>query len=286
MGIEIKEDAGYIYCSAPKIVGTNINLDFPSVGATENIILASCVAEGTTTINNAAMEPEIVDLADFLKKMGAKIEGAGTSKITIRGVKRLCGSNYNIMPDRIETGTFLCMTAATGGKILLQNVNCSHMEAVINKLEECGCQFENTKNTIKMYAPKRLKSIELKTMIYPGFPTDMQQIFVAMLTKAAGTSVVIENIFENRYKFISELRKMGAKITQEGHIAVITGKRKLQSADMICTDLRGGAAIVVAALMVKGTSKINNINYILRGYENFDKKLESIGAKIKVINDI
>ena len=267
-------------------MGTSINLDFPSVGATENIILASSMAEGVTTINNAAMEPEIVDLVNFLRKMGAKIEGAGTNKIVVKGVKKLFSTSYNVMPDRIEAGTFLCVVAATGGKILLQNVNCNHMEAVINKLEESGCQFETTKSTIKMEAPKRLKSIELKTMVYPGFPTDMQQVFLSMLTKAAGTSIVVENIFENRYRFIAELRKMGAKITQEGHIAVVTGKRKLQSADMVCTDLRGGAAIVVAALMVKGTSRISNIDYILRGYENFDKKLNNIGARIRVIKDI
>lgn len=286
MGIDVKEEAGYIQCSAQKIVGTNINLDFPSVGATENILLASSMAEGVTTINNAAMEPEIVDLVNFLRKMGAKIEGAGTNKIVVRGVKKLSSSSYNIMPDRIEAGTFLCLAAATGGKISLQNANYNHMEAVINKLEECGCQFENTKSTITMEPPKRLKAIELKTTVYPGFPTDMQQVFLSMLTKSLGTSVIIENIFENRYKFISELRKMGAKVTQEGHVAIITGKRKLQPADMSCTDLRGGAAIVIAALMAKGTSKVNNIEYILRGYENFDKKLKNIGARIKLVNSI
>lgn len=280
LGIEVKEEFGHIRCSTNKIVGTEINLDFPSVGATENIILATVLAEGTTIINNAAMEPEIVDLVSFLKKMGAKIEGEGTNKITITGVNKLSSSSYNIMPDRIEAGTFLCATAATGGKILLENVNANHMGAVLNKLEECGCTIEQTENTISLISPKRIKPVEIKTMTYPGFPTDMQQIFSAMLTKASGTSVVVENIFENRYKFISELRKMGSKIILEGRSAIITGKRKIQYADINCTDLRGGAALVVAALSAKGKSRINNIDYILRGYENFDQKLNGIGAKI------
>ena len=284
LGIDVKEEYGYIKCKADCIVGSDINLDFPSVGATENIILASALAEGTTTINNAAMEPEIVDLANYLKKMGAKIEGAGTNKIIVRGVKKLSSSNYNIMPDRIEAGTFLCVTAATGGKIVLKSVNKDHMGAILNKLEECGCQIETSSNEIQLVSPKKLKPINIKTMTYPGFPTDMQQIFSAMLTKSSGTSVVVENIFENRYKYISELRKMGAKITLEGRSAIITGRRKIQPADMICTDLRGGAALVVAALMCKGKSRIDNINYILRGYENFDEKLRGIGAKIEVVD--
>lgn len=280
LGVEVEEEAGFIRCKANKIIGTNIDLDFPSVGATENIILASIFAEGTTIINNAAMEPEIIDLASFLKKMGAKIEGAGTIKITIKGVKKLSGASYNIMPDRIEAGTLLCATAATGGKIILNEANPNHISSVLNKLEECGCEIRFTDKIIELKAPKRLKPLEIKTLPYPGFPTDMQQIFLAMLTKSNGTSVIVENIFENRYKFVSELRKMGAKITLEGKTAIITGSKKLNSVNMVCTDLRGGAALLIAALTAKGKSRIENIDYILRGYEDFDKKLRSLGAKI------
>ena len=282
MGIEVEEEAGFIKCKANKIIGTNIDLDFPSVGATENIILAAIFAEGTTIINNAAMEPEIVDLASFLKKMGAKIEGAGTIKITIKGVKKLSGASYNIMPDRIEAGTLLCAAAATGGRIILNEANPNHISAVLNKLEECGCEIRFTDKIIELKAPKRLKPLEIKTLPYPGFPTDMQQIFLAMLTKSSGTSVIVENIFESRYKFVSELRKMGAKVTIEGKTAIITGTKKLNPVNMICTDLRGGAALLVAALTAKGKSKIENIDYILRGYEDFDKKLSDLGAKVKI----
>ncbi len=245
--------------------------------------MAACMAEGTTTINNAALEPEIIDLVTYLKKMGAKIYGEGTKKITINGVCKLGGANHNIMPDRIETGTYLCSVAATGGEVLIKNTDCKHVEAILDKLEECGCNIECKKNSIFLEAPKKLKSIEITTMIYPGFPTDMQQIFAAMLLKANGTSIVIENIFENRYRYISELRKMSTKIIQDGRVTVITGKRKIQSANLMCTDLRGGAALVVAALSAKGVSKISNIEYISRGYEKFDYKLMNLGAKIKAI---
>lgn len=285
LGIDVEEDSGYIKCKTDKITGNTINLDFPSVGATENIILTTVLAEGTTVINNAAMEPEIVDLIHCLKKMGAKIEGGGTNKITITGVEKLLGASYNVMPDRIEAGTFLCATAAAGGNIILENINCNHMESVLNKLEECGCEIKKFNNNLQLIAPKKIKPLEIKTMTYPGFPTDMQQIFSAMLLKSSGTSVIVENIFESRYKFVSELRKMGAKITVESRTAVITGKRKISSANMMCTDLRGGAALVVAALMAKGKSKIDNIDYILRGYENLDKKLNNVGAKVILVEN-
>ena len=282
LGVEVIEEAGFIKCKANRIFGANIDLDFPSVGATENIILAAIFAEGTTTINNAAMEPEIIDLVNFLKKMGAKIEGAGTMSITIKGIKRLSGTSYNIMPDRIEAGTILCAVAGSGGKVVLNDVNPNHLSSMLNKLEECGCKIETSDKSISLCAPKRLKSLELKTMPYPGFPTDLQQVFSAMLTKANGTSIIIENIFENRYKFMSELRKMGAKVTIEGKTAIISGIRKLNGTNVICTDLRGGAALVIAGIMAKGKTKIDNIDYILRGYENLDTKLNSIGARVKL----
>ena len=282
LGVEITEEAGFIKCKANKIIGPNIDLDFPSVGATENIILATVLSTGTTTINNAAMEPEIIDMVQFLKKMGAKIQGEGTNQIIIDGVEKLSGVSYNIMPDRIEAGTILCAVAATGGNVTLDNVMPEHLTAVINKLEETGCKIEINNKKITLNAPKKLKSIDIKTMTYPGFPTDLQQIFATMLVKASGTSIIVENIFESRYKYISELRKMGAKVTVEGKTAIIKGTRKINATTVVCTDLRGGAALVIAGLMAKGKSRVENIGYIQRGYENLENKLGSLGAKIKL----
>ena len=282
LGVEITEEAGFIKCKANKIIGTNIDLDFPSVGATENIILATVLSTGTTTINNAAMEPEIIDMVQFLKKMGAKIQGEGTNQIIIDGVEKLSGVSYNIMPDRIEAGTILCAVAATGGNVILDNVIPEHLTAVINKLEETGCKIEINNKKITLNAPKKLKPIDIKTMTYPGFPTDLQQIFATMLVKASGTSIIVENIFESRYKYISELRKMGAKVTVEGKTAIIKGTRKINATTVVCTDLRGGAALVIAGLMAKGKSRVEDIGYIQRGYENLENKLGSLGAKIKL----
>lgn len=280
LGIKIEEKAGFIRCYCDKIIGANIHLDFPSVGATENVMMAAVLAEGETVISNAAMEPEIVDLQNFLNKMGGKIQGAGTNIIKIQGVKKLKDVSYNIMPDRIEAGTLLCMTAITGGEIILNNTIQEHINPILCKLQESNCKIISEKNRVILDAPRRLKAIDIKTMPHPGFPTDMQAIFVAMLTSAKGTSVVIENIFENRYKFINELKRMGAKITVEGRTAVIRGTRKLIGTSVTATDLRGGAAMCVAALVAKGTTEINNIELILRGYENLDKKLTELGASI------
>ena len=212
--------------------------------------------------------------------MGAKVEGAGTNVIKITGVKKLKDVSYNIMPDRIEAGTFLCAAAATGGKIQLNNVIPEHIVPIINKLEECGCKFEINKNSVEINSPKRLKPTDIKTMPYPGFPTDMQSVFTAMLCTAKGTSVIVENIFENRFRYTNELKRMGAKISIEGKIAIVKGTRKLSRATVEATDLRAGAALVIAGLIAKGKTKVNNIEYILRGYENLDKKLNKIGAKI------
>ena len=280
LGINIVEDSGFIICKCDKITGANIDLDFPSVGATENIILASVYAEGKTKISNAAMEPEIIDLANFLNKMGAKIEGAGTNVITINGVTKLKDISYTVMPDRIEAGTMLCMVAATGGKVSLNNVVPTHISPILNKLKECGCKIEEGKNSVYMEAPRRLKATNIKTMPYPGFPTDMQSIFASMLTTAKGTSIIIENIFENRYRYIPELKRMGVKANIEGKTAVIAGVRKLSGTTVKCTDLRGGAALVVAGLIAKGKTKVTDIGYILRGYEKLDEKLRRLGASI------
>ena len=282
LGINITKNYGNISCICDKIVGEKIDLDFPSVGATENIMLASCLGEGTTQINNAAREPEIIDLQNFLNKMGAKIQGAGSNKIQIEGVKKLNDVSYNIMPDRIETGTFLCAAAMSQGNIIIENTNINHITPIISKLEEANCKLKLEKDKIELKAPKKLKALEIRTMPYPGFPTDMQSIFVSMLTIAKGTSIIVENIFESRYKYISELRKMGAKVTVEGKTAIIKGTRKINATTVVCTDLRGGAALVIAGLMAKGKSRVEDIGYIQRGYENLENKLGSLGAKIKL----
>ena len=279
LGVNITENAGFIVCKCDRIIGANIDLDFPSVGATENIILASIYAEGTTRITNAAMEPEIVDLAECLNKMGAKIEGAGTNIITIKGIEKLKNISYNIMQDRIEAGTFLCAGAITGGNICLNYRTPEHISPIINKLEEAGCDVLIKNKKVYLFSPKKLKAVDIKTMPYPGFPTDMQSIFATTLTLAKGTSIIVENIFENRYRYAPELKKIGAKINVEGKTAIIKGTRKLSAANVKSTDLRGGAALVLAGLAAKGITKINDIEYILRGYEEFDKKLRKLRCK-------
>ena len=286
LGINISEYSGFITCKCDKIIGANIDLDFPSVGATENIILASIYAEGTTQITNAAMEPEIVDLAQCLNKMGAKIEGAGTKIIKITGVQKLKDISYNVMQDRIEAGTFLCAAAITGGDICLNYRTPEHITPIINKLEEAGCEIKTAKGKVHIKAPKKLKAVDIKTMPYPGFPTDMQSVFASTLTIAKGTSMIVENIFENRYRYVPELNKMGAKINIEGKTAVIKGVKKLSSAKVKSTDLRGGACLVLAGLSAKGVTTVTNIEYILRGYEKLDEKLIKLGAKIQLSSEM
>ena len=260
LGINIKEEYGEIICDSEKIKGTQIHLDFPSVGATENIILAACLAEGTTILTNAAKEPEIEDLVKFLNKAGAKIKGAGT--------------------DRIEAGTYLVAGAITGGTVKITNTNPTHIEPILDKLEETNCTLEIGKNYVQIKAPRRVKAVDIKTMPYPGFPTDMQSIFGALLSTAKGTSIITENIFENRYKYVQELNRMGSKINVEGRTAVIKGTKRIQGANVVASDLRGGAALIVEALVAKGVTQIDNIHYVLRGYENIEDKLKRLGAKI------
>lgn len=281
LGVNIVEEYGFIRCKCDKIIGADIDLDFPSVGATENIILASIYAEGKTRITNAAKEPEIVDLSQMLNKMGAKIQGAGTNIIEITGVQKLKNISYRIIADRIEAGTLLCAGAITGGKIKVTNMNPQHITAILSKLEEAGCKLDIGKSTVQLTAPKRLKAVEIKTLPYPGFPTDMQSIFGSILSIAKGTSIITENIFENRFKYAAELNRMGAKTKTEAKTLIITGVKKLTAANVNSTDLRGGAALVLAGLAAKGKTKINNIHYILRGYENLDTKLKILGANIK-----
>lgn len=255
LGINIEEESGFIKCTANRIVGAEIHLDFPSVGATENLMLASVLAEGETIIKNAAREPEIQDLQEMLNKMGAEIEGAGTGVVKIRGVKSLKDVSYNIMPDRIEAGTLLCSIAITRGKGIVKNVIPDHIAPILAKLEECGCKLQVNKDEVKIEANNKLKGVEIKTMPYPGFPTDMQSVFGALLATAKGTSVIIENIFENRFKYINELKRMGAKATIEGKMAVIKGVRKLSNAEVNSTDLRGGAALILAGLYANRKNK-------------------------------
>lgn len=280
LGINIKEEYGEIICNAEKIIGAQIHLDFPSVGATENIILSACLAEGTTILTNAAKEPEIEDMAEFLNKAGAKIKGAGTDRVEITGVKKLAEISYNIMPDRIEAGTYLVAGAITGGNVKITNANPTHIEPILDKLEEANCILEIGKDYIQIKAPRRIKSVDIKTMPYPGFPTDMQSIFGALLSTAKGTSIITENIFENRYKYVQELNRMGARINVEGRTAIIKGTKRIQGANVVASDLRGGVALIIEALAAKGVTQVDNVHYILRGYENIEEKLKKLGAKI------
>ena len=280
IGIKIYENTSYIDCKCDKIESKIIELDFPSVGATENLILASVLGNHEVTINNAAMEPEIVDLANFLNRMGAKVWGAGTNSIKIKGVEGLKEVSYTIMPDRIEAGTLLIGAAITRGNIKLNKVEPEHISPVLHKLVECGCRIVEDKKNIYLYADKNLVGTEIKTMPYPGFPTDLQPLFSTFLTTCKGTSIITENIFENRYKYMQEVNRMGAKSTVEGKTLIVKGVKKLHGANVESTDLRGGASLVLAGISAKGITKLSRVEYILRGYENLDKKLNKLGAQI------
>jgi len=285
MGINIDESTGYIVAKCDRIKPAEIQLDFPSVGATENLILASVFTEGETIIRNAAMEPEIIDLQNFLNKMGAKVSGAGNSVIKVIGVKKLKEISYTIMPDRIETGTFLAYAAMSSGNIEVENCNSSHIIPVLTKLEEAGCKIYDEKSRIILTSQKRLKAIDFKTLPYPGFPTDMQSVFLSMLTIAKGTSTVTENIFENRFKCVPELSKMGAKISVLGSSCIIKGVKKLVGSDVKATDLRGGAALIGAGIRAKGVTIIDNCDFIERGYDNIEFKLRNLNVDIKKIKE-
>lgn len=283
LGVVVKEDHGYIECSVPaELHGARISLPFPSVGATENIMLAACLAEGETVIHNAAREPEIADLAGFLNAAGAKVRIMENGSIAITGVKKLSEAEYTVIPDRIAAATYLCCAAITGGELLLRNVIPEHLTAVFPVLEEAGCTIKQNHDNILLKAPERPKPLKLvRTMPYPGFPTDAQSPMMALSCIAGGTSVYIENIFESRYKHAAELARMGAHISVEGRVAVVEGVKSLHGATVFCTDLRGGAALVCAALAAEGESEIARISHIERGYQNFDKNLSALGAIIK-----
>jgi UDP-N-acetylglucosamine 1-carboxyvinyltransferase len=286
LGAEITEGHGYVEAKADKLVGANVYLDFPSVGATENIMMAAVLADGITVIENVAEEPEIVDLANFLNKMGAKIKGAGTDTIKIEGVEALHGTKHAVIPDRIETGTFMVAAAITRGDILIKNVVPDHVKPIIAKLKECGVVIEDTDEGLRVRGDvNELISTDIKTLPYPGFPTDMQSQFMAFLTTVSGPSVVIETVFENRYMHIGELNRMGANIKIEGRSAIIQGDRKLQGAQVISTDLRAGAALVLAGLVAEGTTEISEIYHIERGYTDFVGKFRALGARIRRIEE-
>lgn len=280
MGVEIKEKFGYITAQAKRLKGTDIYLDLPSVGATENLMMAAVLAEGTTVIRNAAREPEIVDLQNFLNCLGARVKGAGTDIIKITGVDGLNGAEYTVIPDRIEAGTHMVAAAITQGDILVTNVIPEHLEPVINKLREAGVYVEVNDDQVRVAADKRPQAVDIKTMPYPGFPTDMQPQFMALLTLAEGTSVISETIFENRYKHVMELRRMGADIRLEGHTAVVRGVPSLSGACVEASDLRAGAALVLAAMAGENGTVLDRVDHIDRGYERMENKYNSLGARI------
>ena len=285
MGAVVKEKHGYIEFDTPNgLNGAEINLSFASVGATENIILAAATANGITIIHNAAKEPEICDLADFLNSCGARIYGVGSDTITIYGVDTLKCTSHMVIPDRIVAATYMAAAAITGGEIVLNGVISSHLTAVNSVFEEAGCEINITDKKIYFKAPQRLSNVsKIRTAIHPGFPTDAGPLILAMLTLSCGTSIVIENIFENRFRYVDELKRLGANIKVEGRVAVIEGVRSLSAASCKCTDLRGGAALVIAGLAANGTTKIDDIYHIKRGYEKIDYNLSLLGANIKEI---
>ena len=289
LGVTIDEDQlnrGIVDARVEKLQGDTIYLDFPSVGATEVIIMTAALAEGTTILENAAQEPEIVDLANFLNKMGARIKGAGTDTIKIEGVKTLKGVSHHVIPDRIEAGTFMVGAAMTGGNVLIKNVLPNHLKAVIAKLRECGAYIEMTEEGMRVRGDmSTLRSTDIKTLPYPGFPTDMQSPFMALLTVAKGPSVVIETVFENRFMHVGEFNRMGANIKTDGNCAIIPGNKALTGAQVVATDLRAGAAVVLTGLVADGITEVSQIYHVDRGYENFVDKLKALGANIMRVNE-
>ncbi|MDP2945141.1 MAG: UDP-N-acetylglucosamine 1-carboxyvinyltransferase [Atribacterota bacterium] len=281
LGAQVEVEKGYIEAKVNTLKGVEIYLDFPSLGATENIMMAACLAEGVTTIENAAKDPEVVELGHFLNKMGAKVEGLGTDLIKIKGVKELHGIDYTIIPDRIEAGTYMIAAAITGGDVLIEKADPLLLKPLIVKLEEAGVRIEVEKNFIKVIGPDRVKAVDIKTLPFPGFPTDMQPQFMALSCVARGTSVITETVFEKRFAHIGDLIRMGADIKVEGHSAIIKGVKKLSAAPVMASDLRGGAALVLAGLVAEGTTELSRIYHLDRGYAKLEEKLNSLGADIK-----
>lgn len=286
LGVKVEQGHGFIEASAPNgIKGANIYFDFPSVGATEHVMMLAVLADGSTVLENVAQEPEIVDLANYLNKMGAKVRGAGTATIKIDGVAELHGTDYTIIPDRIEAGTYMIAAAMTGGDVLIENVLPEHQKPLTAKLREAGTIVEEDVDRIHVVSDGHLKAVDVKTMPFPGFPTDMQAQMMAMLVVAEGHSRVTETVFENRFMHVNELMRMGAKITTEGRSASIDGPANLTGCNVRCTDLRAGAAMILAGLVAEGETIIGDLHHIDRGYENIVGKLQGLGADIKRVKE-
>ncbi len=285
LGAEVRVEHGMIVAEAAQLQGAHIYMDVVSVGATINVMMAASMAKGMTIIENAAKEPHVVDLANFLNSMGAQIKGAGTDVIRIRGVEKFHSTEYSIIPDQIEAGTFMFAAAATKGDVTIKNVIPKHLESLTAKLTEIGCQVDESDDAVRVVATKRLGHTHVKTLPYPGFPTDMQPQIAVVLGLSAGTSIVTESIFENRFKYVDELTRMGAQVKVEGNTAIIDGVERYTGASIMAPDLRAGAALVIAALAADGFSQIHDIHYIQRGYEDFPEKLQSLGAEIACVEN-
>ncbi|MCQ4936195.1 MULTISPECIES: UDP-N-acetylglucosamine 1-carboxyvinyltransferase [Anaerotignum] len=285
LGATVEEECGFVRAYADKLVGAPIYMDQVSVGATINIMLAATMAEGVTTIENAAKEPHVVDTANYLNMMGANIKGAGTDVIRIIGVEKLNGAQYAIIPDQIEAGTYMIAAAITGGDVLVKNIIPKHMDSLTAKLVEMNVKMEEGDDSIRVMANKPLRGVNVKTMSYPGFPTDLQPQMAALLSICNGTSVITENVWENRYQYIEELCKLGARVDINGRIATIEGIPHYQGAKVEATDLRAGAAMILAALAAEGTTQIDGVRYIDRGYEDVEMKLSALGADIQRVLD-
>lgn len=284
LGSDVKIEHGLIIANAGELLGSHIYLDVVTVGATINIMMAAAMAEGKTTIENAAKEPHVVDVANFLNSMGADIKGAGTDVIRIRGVKRLHRAEYSIIPDQIEAGTFMFAAAVTKGDVTVKNVIPKHLESITAKLLEVGCEVEEFDDALRVVASKPLRHTQVKTLPYPGFPTDMQPQIGVLLALAEGTSIITESIFENRFRYVDELARMGANIKVEGNTAIVDGVKKYTGASLSAPDLRAGAALVLAGLAAEGITTIEDIKYIERGYETFEIKLQNLGAQIEKVS--
>lgn len=288
MGATVKVGNGFIEAEAAggRLHGAKIYLDFPSVGATENIMMAATLAKGTTILENVAKEPEIVDLANFLNKMGAKVRGAGTGTIRIEGVNVLFGAEHYIIPDRIEAGTFMVAAAITGGNVLVKGAVPEHSTSLIAKMEEMGVTFFEEADGIRVVGPEKLKAVDIKTMPHPGFPTDMQSQMMALLLHANGTSVITETVFENRFMHVEEFRRMNAEIKIEGRSVIMSGPSDLQGAEVSATDLRAAAALILTGLVADGVTRVTELNHLDRGYVNFHEKLAALGADIERITEM
>jgi len=286
MGATVKVGNGFIEAEVNgRLRGAKIYLDFPSVGATENIMMAAVLAEGTTTIDNVAKEPEIVDLANFLNKMGAKVKGAGTGTIKIEGVEMLFGAEHHIIPDRVEAGTFMVAAAITGGDVLVKGAVPEHLSSLIAKMEEMGVKIIEESEGLRVIGSDNLKAVDIKTMPHPGFPTDMQSQMMALLLQAKGTSMITETVFENRFMHVEEFRRMNADLKIEGRSVVINGPANLQGAEVAATDLRAAAALIVSGLVADGVTRVTELKHLDRGYVNFHEKLASLGADIERVNE-